>query len=92
MTVEWQQIESAPTEQRILAWDGHEILTLDWTKSTGWHQVSDSGRSSPYYPTHWRPLPVPPSREDVERCQDCGQELPIRYPCHEQGCTIKCRF
>jgi len=26
------------------------------------------------------------------RCQDCGQELPIRYPCYEQGCAIKCRF
>ena len=29
---------------------------------------------------------------EIERCPDCGQELPIRYPCHEQGCMIKCRF
>jgi hypothetical protein len=33
-----------------------------------------------------------PRADLAERCQDCGQELPIRYPCHEQGCTINCRF
>jgi plasmid maintenance system killer protein len=70
----WQPIETAPKENncRILGWDGFEILTLDYVGpykiginkhiSVGdwWVQVSDSGRSSVYYPTHWMSLPDRP--------------------------------
>ena len=65
---EWQPIETAPKDQRILGWDGDEILTLDWNRSAGgyWQQVSDSGRSSAYYPTHWMPLPEPPALSQAD--------------------------
>lgn len=72
--VGWRPIETAPKTKgsRILAWDGHEMLTLDYvgpskigihdhiTVGDWWVQVSDSGRSSVYYPTHWMPLPSAP--------------------------------
>ncbi len=40
----------------------------------------------------WNTRAPSPAVLEPEHCTDCGQELPIRYPCHEQGCTIKCRF
>lgn len=74
---EWQPIETAPKDgSRIIGWVG-EIVTLDYVPpcrigSKGhihipeqWVQESDSGRCTPFMPTHWMPLPSPPTGADT---------------------------
>ena len=69
----WQPISTAPKRMgfRILGWDGHEIVTVDYQPPyrypehidhpAQWVQKSDSGRTTCYDITHWRPLPQPPA-------------------------------
>ncbi len=72
---EWQPIETAPKDgTRVLAFDGSQIITVDYQEPSyigvnnhikieeSWVQISDSGRATDFYPTHWMPLPGPPER------------------------------
>lgn len=56
---EWQPIETAPKDGRILGWNGFEVESLEKFDDV-WGQVSDSGRITASRPTHWMPLPKPP--------------------------------
>ena len=69
----WQPIETAPRDgTRILVFDGKEINTVDYSEpyyiginkhieiEESWVQISDSGRATEFFPTHWMPLPEPP--------------------------------
>lgn len=58
----WQPIESAPKDGRILGWDGFEVESLE-RFGEFWGQISDSGRVTVSEPTHWMPLPEPPTEE-----------------------------
>lgn len=60
--MEWQPIETAPADGRpILVWGGyHDVPEV--VKADGeWWRVA--GLKST--PTHWMPLPAPPSDEQV---------------------------
>lgn len=71
MSEDWQPIETAPKDRRLLLWDGHDMLIGFWGVSpspycfagwtTGWETASgyDVGYA-PISPTHWQPLPEPP--------------------------------
>jgi hypothetical protein len=62
----WRTIESAPRGELVLAWcpkhrlvimrrsDGEGVPTETWA-------ISPSGRMDCPEPTHWMPLPAPPS-------------------------------
>lgn len=57
--VEWRPIESAPRDgERVLIFDnGHPYVSRFWCGQ--WHVGSLPG--TPAYPTHWQPLPAPPT-------------------------------
>lgn len=71
---EWLQIESAPKgddKTCVLLWDGSAALVGYWLRLAGGWVMSDGDgsfisddRGDAYYihrPTHWMPLPNPPS-------------------------------
>ena len=74
---QWLPIESAPKNGRvILTWDGVNMSLCNWANcSEVWEQEERMGWSSGYdcstmshdeeYPTHWIPLPNPPTREKI---------------------------
>jgi hypothetical protein len=57
---EWNPIETAPKGQRVIAYfsDGDILLchVSDWRRDEG----------DDYWPTHWMPLPEPPSHSAGE--------------------------
>jgi hypothetical protein len=62
----WQPIESAPKDRSILAYqhwpltEAHRILTMAWDeKDRTWR--ADVHSFIRFEPTHWMPLPSPPS-------------------------------
>jgi hypothetical protein len=71
---DWQPIETAPKVDgaRVIVWDGREVNTVDYSPPSrigingqieipeSWVQISHSGRTSSFSPTHWMPLPDPP--------------------------------
>lgn len=66
---EWQPIETAPKMRTILLWALTDTETGNWKMETGfWHTGYDNwtweGRQIKSYdhqPTHWQPLPDPPT-------------------------------
>jgi hypothetical protein len=71
--MEWQPIETAPIEQRILLFcprdpiDGDPVFvgiydTTNVRDGNHWH--NDEGYYLEHPPTHWMPLPNPPYSEE----------------------------
>lgn len=61
---EWREIESAPKDgTRILAVCGPHVCLLAWggKRPPGWKMGGDYGQSFWGTPTHWMPLPDPPT-------------------------------
>lgn len=76
MNADWQPIESAPKDGRtILVWDGLGVIAAAWcewalpdedTDDDGWvpgwsSRSIEAGDVEFIEPTHWRPLPAPPT-------------------------------
>jgi len=65
----WRPIESAPKDgTRILGWSAS--IPSGWQKihSIRWNQIDGTWREPSFgriEPTHWRPLPTPPSSEEA---------------------------
>mgnify|MGYP001584492291 CR=1 FL=1 len=62
---EWQDIASAPhlVSPSIIVWDGDRVCTAWWSSSDyGWVPDDQPDHiSGVVNPTHWMPLPSPPS-------------------------------
>ena len=55
---QWRPIETAPKDgTHILAFHNGSIWTVWWSDTQMWHDSNDYD----YRPTHWMPLPKPPS-------------------------------
>lgn len=56
--MEWKTMESAPKDEPILMLMKHGAIQGYWDGETGsgyyWHDME-------WYPTHWMPLPAPPT-------------------------------
>jgi len=68
--VAWQPIESAPTDGRnVLVFcprasdHGYKRIRLTWRKDGKWQGANNTL----WPPTHWRPLPAPPTNPQDER-------------------------
>ena len=59
----WQPIESAPTEHRILLWNGEWVVAGCYCEydSLGWLLDFCAPGDDEPTPTHWMPLPAPPA-------------------------------
>ena len=58
----WQPIETAPRDCDILTtWRGGTITVARWS---GYFNAWMANRKDAFKPTHWMPLPDPPSAED----------------------------
>lgn len=56
---EWRPIETAPKDgTTILVFHNGSMWTVLWSDVQEWHDANDYG----YTPTHWMPLPKPPTR------------------------------
>jgi hypothetical protein len=65
----WQPIETAPKDENILLWvpDDYGVNRGYWDdEQQDWHWDSKA-TSAP--PTHWRPLPLPPSVDPPQKEQ-----------------------
>ena len=66
MKVKWQSIDLAPKDGTpILGFDGHNITSVKWIVDFNWWEIcvpSEGYRDSDCIePTHWVPLPDPPT-------------------------------
>lgn len=59
----WRPIETAPKDEtQILGWcDGREHLLVHWGYAYGIRGWLDRNGNIEYTPTHWMPLPKPPT-------------------------------
>ena len=69
----WRKIETAPqTGERILAWDHGDVIVVHWEDCSGVSSLTPRmGWATRYdheymcydeeHPTHWQPLPNPPT-------------------------------
>ena len=58
MDMEWKPIETAPSDGTlVLIWASDTVFTAWYDKHKGWKSSGLSYLS----PTHWMPLPAPPS-------------------------------
>lgn len=55
----WQDISTAPRFEEILTWDGKYVRCAYHAYDDVWMQGGDVGHE----PTHWKPLPTPPTEE-----------------------------
>lgn len=55
---EWQNIETAPKDEMILAYADGMMRLLIWDGR--WLQVGARIEPGWFMPTHWQPLPPPP--------------------------------
>jgi hypothetical protein len=69
----WRLIESAPKDNRILGCDRDGRINVTWYGKTshvaiyGWCWMEgDPEDVNLWGPTHWMPLPIPPSSKDKE--------------------------
>ena len=68
--MDWQPIETAPTNTPVLVWHpgfgmgGWNCMRCDHFGD--WHETSHDGRKlkQGYEPTHWMPLPPPPTEKE----------------------------
>jgi len=60
---DWQPIETAPTDQPILVYGAKRLhwAVAAYTSRDGWQVETCSDWHSIYPPTHWMPLPEPPT-------------------------------
>lgn len=65
--MEWQPIETAPKNQRLLVWTGQEIYAAHWAISSitgdeSWivAEWGTEGDQAIVKPSHWMPLTDPP--------------------------------
>jgi hypothetical protein len=60
--MEWQPIETAPTDKRILAWskNGKQMVVFWVNEVNFWYVPGLTQLPYLYAPTHWMPLPAPP--------------------------------
>ena len=63
MMMEWQPIETAPRDKRVLVWSGQEIYAAHWSRhittyDEAWiiAQWGEDGEQVLVKPTHWMPL------------------------------------
>ena len=64
---EWQPIETAPRDKRVLIWSGQEMYCAHWsrnpmTRDVAWSvaEWGTEGEQALVKATHWMPLPEPP--------------------------------
>ena len=60
----WQPIETAPKNRAVLVWDGdcmHIASRQDLSPSYPWCEECVCDDPMTVEPTHWMPLPAPPS-------------------------------
>lgn len=61
--MDWQPIETAPKDGTVILIGAHLGIDIglwaDWLN--GWIDEAQSGYHDPNWPTHWMPLPNPPS-------------------------------
>ena len=66
---EWQPIETAPSEGDFLAYVPNSIagpiLIVEADMGEFWHMAGDDTET--VKPTHWMPLPPPPSTKEPKR-------------------------
>ena len=81
MRDEWQPIETAPKDgTSVLGFDGIGIAIMEWwepepeedgeSRYPSWVSYSNTGQEFLSAPTHWMPLPAPPSREQEPPAED----------------------
>lgn len=63
---DWQPIDTAPKDKRLLVWSGQEIYAAHWaqhpvTGDEAWIVAQwGDGDQALVKPTYWAPLPEPP--------------------------------
>jgi len=67
VTQDWQPIETAPYNTDVLAFDAKtKTMHVSWEGQGGWHDPDDHFYSEVgdcFKPTHWQPIPTPPTEE-----------------------------
>jgi hypothetical protein len=59
--IEWQPIETAPTDETVLIYWDQGVQAGYLNPEDGWYAVAGHGSKWLYQPpTHWMPLPNPP--------------------------------
>lgn len=59
---EWLPIDTAPrTGEEILLAHGNSVWADEWWDNSFWLQCGDGGSHAGEIPTHWRPMPLPPT-------------------------------
>lgn len=56
---DWQLIDTAPDEGEVLGWLAGSIIVMEFCSESGWFDTH--GGAYDLHPTHWMPLPLPPS-------------------------------
>jgi hypothetical protein len=64
--MQWQLIETAPLDGRhVLAVDDGTVNEMRYIEGHGWYMAgndpTDSWGPGPLNPTHWMPMPLPPT-------------------------------
>ena len=64
----WQPIETAPKDgKRVLVTDGFEVCDAYFRSGEWWqYECGDDWYSVSINPTHWMPLPQPPTTEETK--------------------------
>jgi uncharacterized phage-associated protein len=67
---EWQPMETAPRDKRVMVWSGQEMYCAHWAQNPmkgdeAWiiAEWGTEGDQALVKPTHWHPLPLPPNEE-----------------------------
>jgi len=65
---QWRPISTAPKDERVLVWNGHERFVAHWARheqrgDEAWivAEWGNEGDQILCHPTHWQPLPQPPT-------------------------------
>ena len=60
---EWQKIETAPKGELIIGYDADGMMRLVFWEADEWLTVGMDFSSYWFEPTHWMPLPKPPTNQ-----------------------------